>query len=131
MKDTYDYDYERKNRIDEALALRGIRQAELCDITGISKTAVNNWIKQRWQPRQTALYKMAKVLDVSEMWLAGYDCPMERPVSEKKLDAFTNVVDLLRNNDRYYNLVDSILALDADNYLLIETMVKQLNKKDK
>lgn len=79
-----DVNYDKHNRIGEALSIRNMKQVELCEKTGISKGALNNWIKQRWQPKQTAIYKMAKALDVSEMWLAGYDTAMERPTSQKR-----------------------------------------------
>ena len=76
--------YERENRIEEALRIRNMRQVELCEKTGLSKSSINNWIKQRWQPKHNAIFLMARALDVSEMWLAGYDAPMERAPGEKK-----------------------------------------------
>ena len=55
-------EYIRQNRIRKALSLRGMKQSELCERTGIAKTTVSSWTNQRWQPKQDALYKMAKVL---------------------------------------------------------------------
>ena len=81
--------YERKNRIAEALTLRGMKQVELVEKSGIPKSSINNWISQRWQPKQEALYKMAKALDVSEMWLAGYDVDIFLSVSSF-LNLWTN-----------------------------------------
>lgn len=120
--------YEKHNRIGEALSIRGMKQVELCEKTGLSKGAVNNWVAQRWQPKQTALYKMAKALDVSEMWLAGYDTPMERPTSQKMMDNLSKTVELLRNNERYYNAVDYLVNLDEDQFIIIESMLKQFKK---
>lgn len=120
--------YEKHNRIGEALSIRGMKQVELCEKTGLSKGAVNNWVAQRWQPKQTALYKMAKALDVSEMWLAGYDTPMERPTSQKMMDNLSKTVELLRNNERYYNAVDYLVNLDDDQFIIIEAMLKQFKK---
>lgn len=76
--------YERKNRLREALDIRGMKQVELVEKTGIKKSSINNWLAQRWQPKQDAILKMAKALDVSEMWLAGYDCAMERQETKEK-----------------------------------------------
>lgn len=120
--------YERKNRLAEALAIRGLKQVELVEKTGLSKSAINNWVKNRWQPKQTPLLKMARALDVSEMWLAGYDVPIERPVSQKRNDILNDTLSLLRNNERYFNLVDMIVNLDDEQLILIENMVKQLKK---
>lgn len=123
-----DDNYERKNRIEEALRLRNMKQVELSEKTGISKGALNNWIKQRWQPRQTPLMEMAKVLDVSEMWLAGYDIPMERPVRQKKMDALAETIQLIKNNEHYFDIAYKIVNLNEDQFLLIENMVNQLIK---
>ena len=72
-------EYKRENRIAEALSIKGWKQVDLVERTGIPKASINAWVKQNWQPKQKSLMKMAQVLDVSEMWLAGYDVPMERP----------------------------------------------------
>lgn len=71
-------EYKRENRIREALEFKGLKQVDLCDHLGFKKSSVNGWIKQNWQPKQEALYRMAQYLEVSEMWLAGYDVPKDR-----------------------------------------------------
>ena len=119
-------EYKRNNRISEALAIRGMRQVELCELTGIKKASVNGWVKQNWQPKQEALYKMAKVLDVSEMWLAGYDVPMERPIAQVKLDEISLLVEEMKRNDRVKDLYIKIAKLSPDQFTLIEGMVNQL-----
>lgn len=128
--------YERNNRINEALAIRGMKQVDLCELTGISKGALNNWVKQRWQPRQTALFKMAKVLDVSEMWLAGYDVPMDR-VHITDYDYSINVngesILLELNNDTVdKNTINRLLkylsALKPDQLKTIENIAIQFNE---
>ena len=72
-----------KNRIREALSIRNMKQIELSERSGIDKAAINHYINHRYQPKQQGLLKMAKILDVNEMWLAGYDVPMERNVVDK------------------------------------------------
>lgn len=119
--------YKRKNRIAEALSIRGWKQVDLCERTGIKKASINGWIKQNWQPKQESLYKMAKALDVSEMWLAGYDVEMERPASSINVDELTEIIKVLRENDRYRNVVDILIHLDEDNFLLIESIIKKID----
>ena len=120
--------YKRENRLREALNIRGMKQVELCEKTGIKKSSINGWIKQNWQPKQESLYKMAKVLDVSEMWLAGYDTPMERPLSQSKKDELTVLIDSLHNDERVKNLFINIAKLSPDQFDTIESMVNQLTK---
>ena len=119
---------EIRNRIREALSLRGMKQIELAERTGISQQKLNPWINQRWQPKQDSLYKMAIVLDVSELWLAGYDVPMERPVAQKKMDQLAESILKVKSNKRYSDLVNKIVRLDEDQLSLVENLIDQLIK---
>ena len=97
---------EMKNRLAEALRIRNMKQVELAEKTGLSKASINSWLRQRWQPKQPALLAMAKALDVSEMWLAGYDVPMDRPAEQKKAEILTDALLSMRNDmDISYSVV--------------------------
>lgn len=102
---------EIMNRIAEALRIRNMKQVELAEKTGLSKASINSWLRHRWQPKQDALLKMAKALDVSEMWLAGYDVPMERPVEQKKADVLTDALLSMRND---MNISYSVVRMSND-----------------
>ena len=122
MKD----EYTRDNRIAEALEIRGWKQVDLVERTGIAKSSINAWVKQNWQPRQAALMKMAKVLDVSEMWLAGYDIPMERAPEQKQADALIELFKQLRSDAEFKELVFKIRKLSPENYQTIKHLIDQL-----
>lgn len=121
-------EYERKNRIAEALSIRGWKQVDLVERTGIAKASVNAWVKQNWQPKQKSLMKMAKVLDVSEMWLAGYDVPMERPTAQKKTDELTQLIIEIKEHEDLKDLFSSICNLTDDQRTTIKSMVNELAK---
>lgn len=120
--------YERKNRIAEALRIRNLKQVELVEKTGIKKSSINNWLAQRWQPKQDAVLKMAQALNVSEMWLAGYDVPMERPVEQVKMDELAKLIHRLRKDERLKNISMSICSLNSDQLSIVENMVAEFNK---
>ena len=120
--------YEKKNRVAEALSLRGWKQSDLANHTGIAKTTINGWIKQNYQPKQRALIKMSKALDVSEMWLAGYDVSMERPVAQKKNDELTQLIFEIKENEDLKDLFSSICSLSDDQRTTIKSMVNELSK---
>lgn len=120
--------YEKKNRIAEALTIRNMKQVELAEKTGISKGTINNWLKQRYQPKQKALYTLANALGVSEMWLAGYDVPMERPAAQVKMDALAQVVNVIRKDERLTNLVINLSSLNEAQLATVESMVNELAK---
>ena len=69
------------NRIKEAMALRGLKQSELAEKTGISKGALSSYISGRYLPKQNNIYLISQALSVSESWLMGNDVPMERRTS--------------------------------------------------
>ena len=121
-------EYKRENRIAEALSIKGWKQVDLVERTGIPKASINAWVKQNWQPKQKSLMKMAQVLDVSEMWLAGYDVPMERPEAQKKNDELIQLIGEIRKSEDLQHLFSSICNLTGDQRKTIETMVNELNK---
>jgi transcriptional regulator with XRE-family HTH domain len=89
------------NRIAEALLKRGMKQTDLCNLADIPKSSLSLYMRGAYDPKQDRIYKMAKVLNVSEAWLMGYDVPMERqsptPVKEQTLtEAEEALIELFR-----------------------------------
>lgn len=66
-----------KERLLQAMALRGMNQADLSRVSGLSTASINQYVKGVYIPKQKALYKLAVALDVSIPWLMGHDVPME------------------------------------------------------
>lgn len=79
---------ERKSncaeRISTALAIRRMKQSELCERTNIPKSAISQYISGAFEPKQDRIYLIAQVLDVSEAWLMGFDVPMDRQDAQKQ-----------------------------------------------
>lgn len=65
-------------RIREGMEIRSLKQADLVEMTGISKGSLSSYISGRYIPKQTNVYLIAKALNVNEAWLMGLDVPMER-----------------------------------------------------
>lgn len=92
-------------RIRKALEIRGMKQIDLVERTGIGKSSISTYLSGDYEPKQKNLYKIAKVLDVSEAWLLGEDVPMERigyfPTKEEmeKADLAFKIVDLCALSD--------------------------------
>lgn len=66
------------NRIKHGLQIRGMTQQELCTKTGIKKSAMSQYCRGAFEPKQDKVALIAAALDVDEAWLMGYDVPMER-----------------------------------------------------
>ena len=122
--------YELKNRISEALSVRNMKPVELCEKSGVKKASLSHWISQHWQPKQKPLLAMAKVLDVSEMWLAGYNVPMERPVEQKRADELATLIHQLRKDSDLLNLVTMTSKLNKDQRRVIEGIMSEFIKAD-
>lgn len=107
-------------RIREALSLRNMRQSELVEKTGITKSALSCYISGKYEPKQNNIYLMAKSLDVNEAWLMGLDVPMERvfpnKTSEITPDEFEKIVKPYRELDeRGKDIIDAILKIEHEN----------------
>ncbi len=75
------------NRIKQAMKSSNLKQVDIVNKaktleneTGIklSKTDLSQYVNGKVQPGQKKLYILAKVLNVSEAWLLGYDVESKR-----------------------------------------------------
>lgn len=88
-------------RISTALTMRGMRQSELCKLANVPKSSLSLYLSEAYEPKQDRIYDMARVLNVSEAWLMGYDVPMERqekspPERESLTDGEKMLLELFR-----------------------------------
>ena len=65
-------------RLREGMNLRGLKQVDIIEMTGINKGALSSYLSGKYKPKQDNIYLLAKALDVNEAWLMGYDVPIER-----------------------------------------------------
>lgn len=65
-------------RIKKALAIRKMTQSELCRKTKIATSAMSEYLKGLYDPKQDKVYIMAQALSVDPVWLMGFDVPMEQ-----------------------------------------------------
>ena len=70
-------------RLKQAMDKANMKQADLARATGLAKGGISNYVTGKYEPKSDVISKLAKALNVSEMWLWGYDVPMER--EDKKI----------------------------------------------
>ena len=77
-----------------------MKQSELCNLTGIPKSAISQYISGAFEPKQDRIFLIAQALDVSEAWLMGFDVPMERenlsPDKQQLTEGEQMVLELFR-----------------------------------
>lgn len=98
-------------RLQIAMDKRKIKQIDLARVADVNQGALSRYIKGSYEPKSATIYKLALALDVSDMWLEGYDVPMERSRKQKEIDFKNNLykkiaqdMDLLKTISQYYNL---------------------------
>lgn len=126
-------EYERvaltKDRLREAMTRAGKKQVDLVRETGLNRGTVSRYLSGEVEPRHEATHKLAKALDVSEMWLFGYDVPMQRPEEQKKNDQLVELIALLRRNPDLFDFVVSVSQLSAEDYISVKRIVASLVQK--
>jgi transcriptional regulator with XRE-family HTH domain len=101
-------------RLREARQDAGKKQVDLVNETGIERGAISRYLAGKYEPKQTAVTKLAKVLNVSEMWLFGYDVPKGRTLEQKKNDQLAQLIVRMRRDPAFYNIVEMLDQVPAD-----------------
>lgn len=76
-------------RLKKAMQIRNIKAIELSEKAQLPKSAISQYLSGLYEAKQKSIFKLAKVLDVSEGWLMGLDVPMDREI---KTDILGNPV---------------------------------------
>lgn len=120
-------EYERiatpAERLKEALELRGMKQVDLSEKSGISKPNISCYLSGKYEPKQEALYKMGKALDVAEMWLSGYDIPIDRPAAQKENDALADLMDRIKKEKDFKEVILKINSLKPEQLTNIKNLL--------
>lgn len=119
---------ELRDRLRQAMDLRGMRATDLVEKTEIPKGTLSYYLSGKTEPKADRLYILAQALNVSEAWLLGYDVPMGRTDNQKKNDQLAKLVARMRTDEGFYNLVAAISDLPENKYRSIEQLVAALEE---
>ena len=64
-------------RLRMALNFRNMKAAELSELTGINKSTISQYLSNEYVAKRDRIELFAKILNVNEAWLIGYDVPIE------------------------------------------------------
>lgn len=98
--------YIIKDRLNQALALRGMSASDLAKKSGLAKSSVSRYLSGENIPRSIAIGKMSTALDVSPAWILGYNLTMDGREIEIDVDKLSeeNRIKLFAY---YQGLIDS------------------------
>ncbi len=85
---------EFKDRLQKAMDINDFTQSQLCEITGIPKSAMSQYLSGSFKPKQKRTYAIAKALNVSEAWLMGYDVSPARSEEPSDNFQFDNIIPI-------------------------------------
>ena len=119
---------ELRDRLRQAMDLRGMRATDLVDKTGIPKGTISYYLSGKTEPKADRLYIIAQALDISEAWLLGYDVPMGRTDDQKKNDQLAKLIVRLRTDEKFYNTVSDLAGLSESQYRGVEQLIAALKE---
>lgn len=103
-------------RLASALAKSGLKPQELANASGVSKASISQYLGGSHAPSNISSEKMSKILDVSPLWLMGFDVPMREKIfskeeTEKDIELI-HKISLLNERDQkiVLNMIDSMIA---------------------
>ena len=111
------------------MAVSGKKHADLKRETGIDSAAISRYLSGAYEPKQVAIGKLAAALDVSEMWLCGYDVPRDRTPEQKKNDHLVKVIVQLRKDPEFLDVVSALADLPAEQYAVVKQLISALGHK--
>lgn len=64
-------------RLQLALSNKGMTAQELCNISGVSKASISQYVNGSHKPSNISAHRLGSCLNVNPLWLMGFDVPME------------------------------------------------------
>ena len=118
-------------RLQEAMRIADKRQTDLVNETGIAKGTISNYINGKYEPKSPTLQRLARALNVSEVWLAGYDVPMVRTTINAKVNkSIAKNIQMLREETGMTQIeFANLLGVRENTVLAIENGMHNLNKE--
>ena len=71
-------------RLKSALKRKNMSQSKLSEISGINTSTISEYISGKYEPSRSRIAEFASILEVNEVWLMGYDVPIERNIKIEK-----------------------------------------------
>lgn len=108
-------------RLKIAMENMNLSAIELSRKTNINRSIISQWLKGQYKAKQDKLSILSDVLNVSEVWLMGYDVPMKKPTPKNNISAEYGLL----TNDTI-----SIQGLDDDDIKEIQRQIEYLKNKN-
>ncbi|MDS3866898.1 LexA family transcriptional regulator [Staphylococcus hominis] len=124
-----------KNRLKQIMSERNISQSELSRRTGIGRNSISDYLKGKYEAKQDKVFELAKVLNVNEAWLMGFDISKDRIINDNDITTVynqltpprqQNVLDFANHQLELQNSTDDNV-IDLDTYKNENTTLTDVN----
>jgi len=124
-----------KNRLKQIMSERNISQSELSRRTGIGRNSISDYLKGKYEAKQDKVFELAKVLNVNEAWLMGFDISKDRIINDNDITTVYNqltpprqhnVLDFANHQLELQNSTDDNV-IDLDTYKNENTTLTDVN----
>lgn len=106
-----------RNRLIELMQYYNINQTELCNRSGLQKSALSNYLNGDREPRQNQIALIADAFNVNPAWLMGYDTPMEMPEFNLNMDFDTSQISKAVEMFKTYEIATPEIKAAIDSLL--------------
>lgn len=125
-----------RSRLKDAMNIRGLKAVDLVERTGYTKSKISQYMNGVYEPKPDALFTIAKVLDVDEGWLMGYDCPMDKKLNlecKKNGSREEQVMDAIQSvfGSQAFELISDYLTMNPDGQKKLAGYAKDLLENPK
>lgn len=106
-------------RLKELMRKMNIKQIDISEIAGISKSCVSRYVRDDFQPKQDKILLISDYFGIDPLWLMGFDVPMI-PIGNTKQEDIAIENELLvqkysqletRNKRLIVNQIDLLLEM--------------------
>lgn len=117
-----------KDRLKEALEIRGKKAADLSKDLDIPKSAISQYLSGKSQNMDSErMYSICRYLNVNEAWMLGFNVPMDREI-KKKNDTMSSIVIRMQKDYDFFSLVEHLSSLDEEKIRGVKQMLSAFLK---
>ncbi len=108
-------------RLKQAFSQSNLKQSDLVRITGIDKSSISLYLSGKVTPKGDKLYKLALALNVSPVWLSGFNVPMSDNIRNSNISPELSltpheisVITAYRDQPEMQPAVDKLLGVNTN-----------------
>ncbi len=123
-----------QNRLYKAMTIKNMKQVNLVEKTGLDKTLINKYLSGKANAKQDKLTILADALNVNEIWLMGYEVPMDRNLNSLNITPISKLnqlqipilgkvkagYDYLADENKIGRLYLDYIPSDPENYYALQ-----------